>query len=365
MTSSTPRVSLLLPNRNNDRVLDLVLDRLATNTTYAAAEVIAVDDGSTDASREILRRWQASGRFPAFELIEKPASGVVDTLNAALAAASGEVCVQLDADASVETPGWIERMLELLLIDDQVGVVVAKVVMDTGQIHACGIDVISPKGLRDRGATITEPVGRRQWHWRMTHPPESTAGHLTSRVAEVDSGIGVCMMYRRADALAAGGYDPNYSPVWFDDLDLCIAIRKSNKKVFFLPEVRVVHHLTGRNPRAPSTVRHRMADLAVRAGRRLLPDRAQSWIRGRHHFGPHTPEQLDRLRHHYAYWRAKWGWDLLNPDMDAIRQRWGETEIWWAHDPARHAAGERIIETFRSRSRVDVEPSAGRPTLSE
>jgi glycosyltransferase involved in cell wall biosynthesis len=357
MTPPVPTVSLLLPNRNNDRMLDHVLDRLATHTTYAATEVVAVDDGSTDGSREILRRWRDSGRFPAFRLIEKPASGVVDTLNAALDAASGDVCVQLDADASVETPGWVERMLELLLIDARVGVVVAKVVMDTGQIHACGIDAVSPEGLRDRGATITEPVGQRRWHWRMTHPEEGTTGELEARVAEVDSGIGVCMMYWRADALAAGGYDPGYAPVWFDDLDLCLSIRARGKKVFFLPDVRVVHHLAGRNPPVPRTIGRRLAEHAIRTGRRVVPAPVLGWIRSRRHFGTHTPEQLERLRHHYAYWRSKWGWDLLNPDMAAIRDQWGETEIWWAGDPARRTGGRQIIERFESAARTERAPT--------
>jgi hypothetical protein len=33
------------------------------------------------------------------------------------------------------------------------------------------------------------------------------------------------MMYRRDDALAVGGYDLGFQPVWFDDLDLGLSIR--------------------------------------------------------------------------------------------------------------------------------------------
>ncbi len=51
-----PRVSLLLPNKDNARVLDLVLDRLARHTTYPDVELVAVDDGSSDGSQELLRR---------------------------------------------------------------------------------------------------------------------------------------------------------------------------------------------------------------------------------------------------------------------------------------------------------------------
>ena len=56
----------------------------------------------------------------------------------------------------------------------------------------------------------------------------------------MDGGIGCCMMYSRDVALDLGGYDPGYSPVWFDDLDLTLSIRRHNKKVFFTPEGHLI-----------------------------------------------------------------------------------------------------------------------------
>jgi GT2 family glycosyltransferase len=346
------RVSLLLPNRDNDRILEHTLTRLWQSTTHRDLEVIAVDDGSTDRSRQILRAWRDSGRLPGFRLIEKPASGVVDTLNAALEAATGEVCVQLDADASVETRGWTERMLALLECDDRVGVVTARVVMDSGDIHACGISLVDPDGLRDRPSTILEPTGRRRWHSRVRHPAEGEAPDAETRAAEVDAGIGCCMMYRRADALAAGGYDEGFAPVWFDDIDLCLSIRAAGRKVFYLPTVRVIHHLQARSgPTRARLTPRRVSRALWRRGGRRLPHDWRSRLEDR--FGVdfdshHSPEQRARLLHHYAYWREKWGWDLLNPDMDAVRERWGDTEVCWAWDPARRDAGQDVLAKFHA-----------------
>ena len=59
--TKAPRVSLVMPNRDNAPVLDLVLDRLAENTTYPDVELVVVDDGSTDGSLEIL----GAGATPA------------------------------------------------------------------------------------------------------------------------------------------------------------------------------------------------------------------------------------------------------------------------------------------------------------
>jgi GT2 family glycosyltransferase len=344
-----PLVSLLLPNRNNERVLGLVLERLASNTTYPNVELVAVDDGSTDRSVELLRDWARSGRIPGFRLLEQDHAGAVAALNTALAAAAGDVVVQLDADASIETPGWIERMLDLLLLDEAVGVVSAKVVLDSGLLHACGVEVVGPDGFHDRPTRITEPAGRRSWHQRVERFAEGTTAQ-ESRVAEVDAGIGCCMMYRRSDALAAGGYDLGFSPVWFDDVDLCLAIRLGGKKVFFTPEVRVVHRLAARDGETESRpgVHGRaiggVRRLASRAGSRWPAARA-AVARGLGLNQP-PPEHRDRLRHHYDYWREKWGWDLLNPDMTEVCRRYGDSELCWDMDPAKRSAGAEIVRRF-------------------
>ena len=65
-----PLVSIVAPSRNNAPVLDAFLESLEARTTYPSFELIVADDGSTDRSVEILRRWRDAGRFARFELIE-------------------------------------------------------------------------------------------------------------------------------------------------------------------------------------------------------------------------------------------------------------------------------------------------------
>ena len=334
-----PPVSLLIPNKNNERALDLVFERLAEYTTYDDFEVVVVDDGSTDASPEILRRWRDSGRFSRFVLEERPASGVVVTLNRGLELASGELVVQLDGDATVETPGWLTKMVAFFTSDERIGVVSPTIAFDSGRVHAFGVNLVGPEGLHDRGTRLLEPVGRRTVHQKVERPPwrEAPFGDVT---AEVDTGIGCCMMYRREDALAVGGYDLGFQPVWFDDIDLALSIRhRLGKKAFFLPQVLVMHRVGLRTEReAPS--RREVFQAAVGA---RLPPGFKAALTGRTGIG--EPEHLKRLRHHYAYWQEKWGWDLLNPDMAEVRRRYGSTEVCWAFDPASRAAGEAIAAT--------------------
>jgi glycosyltransferase involved in cell wall biosynthesis len=345
-----PSVSLLLPNYNNARVLGLVLDRLAENTTYANSELVIVEDGSTDESPRIIRDWIDTGAFVGeINFIEKPNGGAIDSLNTALQAATGELVVQLDSDATLETRGWVERMLAMMQVDDRVGVVCGKVVMEWGEIHACGVHVFDEAGARDRPVRLAEPVGRRVLHQRVTRYAEGTAGDVETRAAEVDAAPGTCMMYRRADALEAGGYDTGYAPVWLDDIDLCVGIRKLGRKAFYIPDVRVVHYVAERAV-AQGRERLRPAHLtravlkrteALSALKRPVERAVAVDLNG--HL---TRDQVRRCHRHYEHWRGKWGWDYINPDVAEIKRRYGGTEICWAWEPDLRAAGAEIVSRY-------------------
>jgi GT2 family glycosyltransferase len=341
-----------MPVHNRVALINRVLEHLAENTTYENVELVTVDDRSDDGGVAVLRRWAATDHFPEMRVIQSTGSGAIDALNTALNAATGEYCIQLDDDVTIETPGWIERMLELMAIDESVGVVTGKVVFDSGHIQCCGVNVVGPWGWHERPTTPSEPMGRRLFLNRVKGRPREGAGGIAERrVAEVDSGIGCCMMYRREDALAAGGYDENYSPVWFDDVDLCTAIRRLGRKAFCLPDVRAVHHFGARRPDGARARMRQLRSEAMRVTAARLPYRVRASIERRYDvdlLAAYTRDQTRRLSHHHAYWREKWGWDALNPDMDEVQRRWGDTEICWATDPERRAAGERIVEAYEA-----------------
>jgi GT2 family glycosyltransferase len=344
-SGETPHVSLVMPNKNNDPVLDLFFEKLDAHTTYRDIEVIVVDDGSTDRSREILRRWRDSGRFPSFDLIERESSGIIETLNAGLARARGEVVVRLDGDATIETPGWLEKMLGFFESDERIGVVVAKIVFDSGHLHSYGMHIVCPEGVHDRGTTITEPVGARTLDINVERPlaQPGDEGHA---IAEIDGAIGCCTMFARRDAEEIGGFDTIYNPVGFEDFDFALSTRRLGKKVFFFPEVEVIHRLTLRNPRQDSSrtewtlwrLRRRIGDVFPQSVRNLVARAAK--------LGDHDPARVELLKRHYQAWHGKWGWDPINPDMDLILSRYGDSEVCWQYDEARRRAGEAIVEAW-------------------
>lgn len=340
-----PSVSLVLPNRNNGPVLDLTLRRLEVNTTYPDFELVVVDDESTDGSLPILRRWRDSGRFRSFQLLETAHSGVADSLNQGVSRSSGELVVSLDGDATLETRGWLERLVALHQLDPRVGVVTAGIVMDTGRIHGYGFNMISAEGMHDRGSRITQPAGHRTLEGALEH----FRAPWDVRTAEVDAGIGCCMLYARDLWSELGGYDTRFWPVWFEDLDLSLSVRRLGLKVFAMPQVKVLHRMSLRNSRYGDRTRVVSAALAVRRGvGRVAPQVVKDVVVHRRRRNDVVPEAIERTRRHLGVWREKWGFDALNPDMDGVLARYGDSEVGWAYDEGRRQAGAQILARYAS-----------------
>jgi glycosyltransferase involved in cell wall biosynthesis len=86
------RASVVVDNHDYGRYLAEAVDS-ALGQTHADVEVVVVDDGSTDDSRDVIARYE--GRVVA---VLKENGGQASAFNAGFAAASGDVVVFLDAD---------------------------------------------------------------------------------------------------------------------------------------------------------------------------------------------------------------------------------------------------------------------------
>src|SRR5438552_13022687 len=99
--------SVVIPTRNRRATLEALLARIAPQAATAGAEVVVVDNGSTDGTREALAGLEAEGRL---RVVMEPEPGVSRARNAGARAALGEVIAFVDDDA-LPSDGWLAALL--------------------------------------------------------------------------------------------------------------------------------------------------------------------------------------------------------------------------------------------------------------
>lgn len=101
--SEKPTLSVVVPVYNVEDYLAECLDSVLVQP-YDDVEVVLVDDGSTDSSGEIARRY--ADTHPRFRLVRQANAGLGAARNAGVAAATGEYLTFLDSDDRLPADAW-------------------------------------------------------------------------------------------------------------------------------------------------------------------------------------------------------------------------------------------------------------------
>ncbi len=122
-TDAGPTVSVLLPYRDAEATLGACLDSIA-DQSLDAWELVAVDDHSQDGSADLVaRRADADSRIRP---MSNPGRGLVDALNAGLAAARSDLVARMDADDLMD-PRRLALQTEALIADPELAVLGTRV----------------------------------------------------------------------------------------------------------------------------------------------------------------------------------------------------------------------------------------------
>jgi succinoglycan biosynthesis protein ExoA len=107
-----PRVSVVIPCRNEAAHVGALLDALRAQDA-PVHEVIVVDSASTDATLEIVRRFQGAGCGWPLRILTSLPRGAAAAMNLGVGAADGDVIVRLDGH-SIPRPDYVRRALQRL-----------------------------------------------------------------------------------------------------------------------------------------------------------------------------------------------------------------------------------------------------------
>jgi GT2 family glycosyltransferase len=210
------RVSVVVPVHGNAgltrRCLDLVLSDLPPG-----AEVVVVDDASTDETPQVLESF--GERIRALRVEEN--GGFARACNAGAATATGELLVFFNNDTEPR-PGWLEALVAYAEREPAAAAVGAKLVYPTGTVQHAGV-VFGQDGYpHNLYAGLPED-----------HPAVNRSRRLQAVTA-------ACMLVRRQDFERAGGFDEGYENS-LEDVDLCLRIGAEGGEVHYCHEAVVVH----------------------------------------------------------------------------------------------------------------------------
>lgn len=200
-----PRVSVVVASYNGARTLKACLDSLA-RLNYPNYEVILVDDGSTDATPQIVRD------YPNVRSIrhEKNA-GLSVARNTGIAAAKGEIVAFTDSDCRADED-WLYYLVGDLLDDDFAGI--------------GGPNFLPPEDSIVAAAVMVSPGG-----------PAHVM--LTDRQAEHIPGCNMAFYKWALDEIH--GFDPIFKKAG-DDVDICWRLQQRGRKIGFSPAGFVWHY---------------------------------------------------------------------------------------------------------------------------
>jgi len=112
----TPKVSVIIPTYNSAQYICETLDSVLAQT-YKDYEIIVVDDGSTDNTREVLKPYMSKIKY-----IYKENGGPASARNVGIKNARGEYIAFLDSD-DIWLPEKLEKQIEYLQSNPDIALV--------------------------------------------------------------------------------------------------------------------------------------------------------------------------------------------------------------------------------------------------
>lgn len=217
--AAEPLVSIVIPVYNKLDVTLRCLQSIAdTWFDTIPVQVIVVDDGSRD------RTGEALSKLPGLDYVRNGSNqGFVGACNRGAAIAGGKYICFLNNDTEVRE-AWLDHLVNLIESDPRVGAVGSKLIYPDGTLQEAG-------GIIWRDAS--------GWNYgRGGDPADSRFNY----VRDVDYCSGAALLVRTDLFRSLGGFAREYAPAYYEDADLCFAIRNAGYRVVYQPKSEVIHH---------------------------------------------------------------------------------------------------------------------------
>lgn len=221
-----PLISVIIPNKDHTDDLDICLKSLYEKSSYKNFEVIIVENNSTE--KETFEYYEAiAQKHGNIKIVKWEGNFNYSAINNfGVNYAKGEFILLLNNDVEIINGSCLEEMLMFAQRKD-VGAVGAKLYYSDDTVQHAGVIL----GL---GGT----AGHAHKHFGRSHPGYMARASIAQNLSACTA---ACLMMRRDVFDEVGGLDENFE-VAFNDVDLCMKIRKKGYLVVFTPYAELYHY---------------------------------------------------------------------------------------------------------------------------
>ena len=227
----SPLVSIVIPTKNQYKVVKRCIASIYEKTTYENFEIILVDTGSTD-KRVLSWYKRLADQHENIKIVDWPEQpfSYARSCNEGARHAKGELLVMLNNDTEVITPDWLEKLAGDAQRKEIGAVGCLLFFPDKYHIQHAGVGV----GLGGVAANSFQMMTLTQGMSQTQHLMINTRHNMTAVTA-------ACLMIRKELYDEIGGFDETYR-VTYNDVDLCLRLHEKGYRNLYTPYVRLLHH---------------------------------------------------------------------------------------------------------------------------
>ncbi len=219
------KVSIIIPVWNQPEYTRNCIESVYRHTPEDVFQLYVVDNGSDTETASWLEI--ASRTRDKFTLIRNEENlGFARANNQAAMMSASPYLLLLNNDTEVRD-GWLESLLAIADNDDDVLAVGSKLLHPDGTVQHAGVALVEN---RMSGA------GLEAWH--VDYGKQD--GPTTSQIREFQALTAACLLIRRTAFDEAGAFDEEFIN-GYEDVDLCMRLRKLGGRLIYQPESVVTH----------------------------------------------------------------------------------------------------------------------------
>lgn len=226
LPETLPTVSVIIPTRDRASLLETAIMGLLHSTDYLNLEIIVVDNDSVET--ETLALFDRYSANENFIVASHPGPfNFSSMINLGAREATGDILCLLNNDIEVLSPDWLREMVSWSM-QKNVGAVGAKLIYPDRRIQHAGVVM----GMRDVAGHI----------FKFLFDDEPGYQGRLQAAQEYSAVTAACLVVRKQLFDKVGGFNAEYLPVAFNDVDFCLKLMSAGYRNIYTPDACLMHH---------------------------------------------------------------------------------------------------------------------------